>query len=209
MDDLSWIPDKWWYLVTGLKRRQKVPEKINRHQFEICLFSELVSELKCADMCIVDSEDFSDPTDQLVSMEELSKKLPKYAEVVGLPIDTAGFMAHIKNYLNTQAQKHEAAYPDNKEFSIKPNGDLWLARLKAKEKIPGVDELTELIKSRMPRRNLLDIIVDTQKTLNWSKPFGPISGLESKIKDPSMSYAVTTFCYGSHLGPGMVKIRPE
>jgi hypothetical protein len=35
MDDLSWIPDKWWYLVTGLKRRQKVPEKINRHQFEM------------------------------------------------------------------------------------------------------------------------------------------------------------------------------
>jgi hypothetical protein len=101
MDDLSWIPDKWWYLVTGLKRRQQVPEKINRHQFEICLFSELVNELKCADMCIVDSEDFSDPTDQLVSMEELCKKLPKYAEVVGLPIDTAGFIAHIKKYLNT------------------------------------------------------------------------------------------------------------
>lgn len=149
MDDLSWIPNKWWYLVTGQKRRQQVPEKINRHQFEICLFSELVSELKCADMCIVDSEDFSDPTDQLVSMEELWKKLPKYAEVVGLPIDTAGFIAHIKKYLNTQAQKHEAAYPDNKEFCIKPNGDLWLARLKAKEPVPGVDELTELIKSRM------------------------------------------------------------
>jgi len=201
MDDLSWIPDKWWYLVTGLKRRQKAPEKINRHQFEICLFSELVSELKCADMCIVGSEDFSDPTDQLVSMEELWKKLPRYAEVVGLPIDTAGFIAHIKNYLNTQAKKHEAAYPDNKEFCIKPNGDLWLARLKAKEKVPGVDELTELIKNRMPQRNLLDIIVDTEKTLNWSKPFGSISGFESKIKDPSMSYAVTTFCYGSHLGP--------
>ncbi len=201
MNDLSWIPDKWWYLVTGQKRRQKVPEKIDRHQFEICLFSELVNELKCADICIIGSEDFSDPTDQLVSMEELWRKLPKYAEVVGLPIDTAGFMAHIKKHLNTQAQKHESAYPENKEFSIKPNGDFWLARLKAKDPVPGVDELTELIKSRMPQRNILDIIVDTEKTLNWSKSFGPISGLESKIKDPSMSYAVTTFCYGCNLGP--------
>jgi hypothetical protein len=61
MNDLSWIPDKWWYLVTGLKRQQTVPEKINRHQFAICLFSEIVSELKCADLCIVDSEDFSNP----------------------------------------------------------------------------------------------------------------------------------------------------
>jgi TnpA family transposase len=201
MDDLSWIPDKWWYLVTGKKRRQKVPEKIDRHQFEICLFSELVNELKSADICIVGSEDFSDPRDQLVSMEEFWKKLPNYAEVVGLPIDAAGFIAHIKEHLITQAQKHEAAYPGNKEFSVKPNGDLWLARLKAKNTVPGVDELTEMIKNRMPQRNILDIIVDTLKTLNWCKSFGPITGFESKIKDPLMSYAVTTFCYGCNLGP--------
>jgi hypothetical protein len=201
MDDLSWIPDKWWYLVTGKKRRQKIPEKIDRHQFEICLFSELVNELKCADICIVGSEDFSDPTDQLFPMEEFWRKLPKYGEVVGLPIDTAGFIAHIKKYLNTQAQKNEAAYPDNKEFSVEPNGDLWLARLRAKITVQGVDELTEMIRSRMPQRNILDIIVDTLKTLNWCKPFGPISGFESKIKDPLMSYAVATFCYGCNLGP--------
>lgn len=201
MEDLSWIPDKWWYLVTGQKRRQNIPEKIDRHQFEICLFSELVNELKCADMCIVGSEDFSDPRDQLVSMQEFWKMLPKYAEVVGLPVDTAGFITHIKNHLNTQAHKHEMAYSDDEEFRIKPNGELWLARLKAKEPVPGVDELTELIKSRMPQRNILDLIVDTQKTLNWSKSFGPISGFESKIKDPSLSYAVTTFCYGCNLGP--------
>ncbi|MFV9691878.1 MAG: hypothetical protein ACNY01_13070 [Desulfobacteria bacterium] len=94
MDDLSWIPDKWWCLVTGKKRRQNVPEDIDRYQFEICLFSERVSELKSADICIVDSEDFSDPRDQFVSMEEFWEKLPKYAEVVGLPTDSAGFTAH-------------------------------------------------------------------------------------------------------------------
>jgi hypothetical protein len=53
----------------------------------------------------------------------------------------------------------------------------------------------------MPQHNILDIIVDTLKTLNWCKSFGPISGLESKIKDPLMSYTVATFCYGCTLGP--------
>jgi hypothetical protein len=28
MDDLSWIPDNWWYLVTGNKRRQKDKDKV-------------------------------------------------------------------------------------------------------------------------------------------------------------------------------------
>lgn len=201
MNDLSWIPDKWWYLVTGEKRRQNIPETIDRHQFEICLFSELVGELKSADLCIVGSEDFCDPRNQLVSMEEFWDKLPKYSEIVGLPTGTAKFIEHLKEHLRSQAQKLEDAYPENKEFSVDSNGDLWLAKLKAKKKVPGVDELTEMIRSRMPQRNILDIIADTLKTLNWCKSFGPISGFESKTKDPLMSYAVATFCYGCNLGP--------
>ena len=201
MNDVSWIPDKWWYLITGEKRRQNVPKTIDRRQFEICLFSELVNELNSADMCVIGSDDFSDPRDQFVPMKELRDKLPKYMELVGLPTDTTGFIKHIKEHLKTQAQKLDETYPENKEFSVDSDGNLWLAKLKAKQKIPGVDELTEIIRSRMPQRNILDIIVDTIKTLNWCKPFGPITGFESKVKDPLMSYAVTTFCYGCNLGP--------
>lgn len=188
-------------MVTGEKRRQNIPTVIDRRQFEVCLFSELVNELNCADMCVVGSEDYSDPRNQFVPMEELLGKLPKYAEIVGLPTDTMGFIKHIKKYLGAQAKKLDDTYPDNEEFNIDSNGNLWLAKLKAKQKVPGVDELSEIIKSRMPPRNILDIIVDTIKTLNWCKPFGPITGFESKVKDPLMSYAVTTFCYGCNLGP--------
>jgi len=152
-------------------------------------------------MCIVGSENYSDPREQFISMEEFWDKLPKYTEVVGLPTDSAGFIEHIKEHLNTQAQKMDDEYPGNKEFSINSDGTLWLARLKAKQKVPGIDKLTEMIRDRMPQRNILDTIVDTQKTINWCKPFGPITGFESKIKNPLMSYVATTFCYGCNLGP--------
>ena len=46
LSDLSWISDKWWKLVTGQKKRVPAPERINRRHFEVCLFSEIVSELK-------------------------------------------------------------------------------------------------------------------------------------------------------------------
>jgi TnpA family transposase len=201
MNDLSWIPDNWWYLVTGKKRRQSVPDTIDRRQFELCLFSELAKELNSADMCVVGSEDFGDPRSQFIEMKEVLDKLPEYENIVGLPTETEGFIKKIKDHIGVQAQKLNSTYPDNNDFRVDSNGELWFSKLKAKQKVPGVDELTEMIRCRMPQRNILDIIVDTVKTINWCEPFGPITGLESKIKDPLMSYAVTTFCYGCNLGP--------
>ena len=184
MNDLSWIPDNWWYLVTGKKRRQSVPDNIDRRQFELCLFSELAKELNSADMCVVGSEDFGDPRSQFIEMKEVLDKLPEYENIVGLPTDTEGFIKKIKDHIGVQAQKLNSTYPDNNDFRVDSNGDLWFSKLKAKQKVSGVDELTEMIRCRMPHRNILDIIVDTVKTINWCKPFGPITGLESKIKDP-------------------------
>ena len=49
--------------------------------------------------------------------------------------------------------------------------------------------------------NILDALVDTENWLNWTRPFGPLSGLDAKVSDPALRYVLTTFCYGSNLGP--------
>lgn len=49
--------------------------------------------------------------------------------------------------------------------------------------------------------NILDILSDTEQWLNWTKPFGPISGFDSKIEKPIERYIITSFCYGCNLGP--------
>jgi len=199
--DLSWIPDRWWFLVTGEKRRRKVPEKVNRRQFEICLFSEIVRELRSADLCVKDSDAFNDFREQFVSTEELVEKLPRYTEITGLPIDGPGLVEHLKDYLGDEADQLDTSYPVNQEFRIDSKGGIWVKQLKAKPAIPGLKELRELIRSRMPQRDILDVVVDTQKILNWCRVFGPISGFESKLNNPELAYIVATFCYGCNLGP--------
>lgn len=199
--DLSWIPDSWWYLVTGRKRRSPFPEDIDRRQLEVCLFSQIALELKSADLCIEESEKFSDFRDQLISWEEFREKLSRYSETTGIPVENGAFVDHVRGILKDEAEKLDHSYPENGEFSIGENGEPTLKRLKAKPQPDRYATIAEMISDRMPQRNILDVLVDTQKLLNWDRVFGPVSGLQAKVKDPASAYVVTAFCYGCNLGP--------
>jgi TnpA family transposase len=48
---------------------------------------------------------------------------------------------------------------------------------------------------------ILDAFADTEHWLNWTRHFGPISGLETKLKRARERYLLTVFCYGCNLGP--------
>ena len=40
--------------------------------------------------------------------------------------------------------------------------------------------------------------------LDWGRFFGPLSGHQSKISDDAKRYILTTFAYGTGLGPAQV-----
>jgi hypothetical protein len=65
--DLSRVPDKWWKLICGKTSKTKSVSQVARRHFEVCVFSQLVFELKSSDLCIVGSDDFSDYRNQLIS----------------------------------------------------------------------------------------------------------------------------------------------
>jgi TnpA family transposase len=53
----------------------------------------------------------------------------------------------------------------------------------------------------MPAVEILDALVDTEHWLNWTRHFGPLSGLDAKLSKPRERYLLTVFCYGCNLGP--------
>jgi TnpA family transposase len=53
----------------------------------------------------------------------------------------------------------------------------------------------------MQQVEILDALVDTEYWLNWTRFFGPISGLDAKIKRAWERYVLVVFCYGCNLGP--------
>jgi hypothetical protein len=52
--------------------------------------------------------------------------------------------------------------------------------------------------------NLLDVLIDTKKWLNWTRHFGPLSGHDTKLVDPVFRYLITVFTYGCNLGPAQI-----
>jgi len=58
--DLSWVPQKWWSLVSGQRNRTPYPPTIHRRQLEVCVFSHLLLGLKAGDLYIEGSGDFGD-----------------------------------------------------------------------------------------------------------------------------------------------------
>jgi hypothetical protein len=41
-EDLDWVPEKWWQLITGETSEKVAPTRVNRRQFEICVCRQLV-----------------------------------------------------------------------------------------------------------------------------------------------------------------------
>lgn len=205
LTNLDWIPDKWWYLVTGEKRRGKTPEGIHRHHFEVCLFSVICHELKSADLCVMDSFQFSDYRESLVTWDEYHAKVGRFCKLVGLSSNPQSFLSQLKKNLRTHALKLDATFPENEGFRISDKGELSLKRLKAKPEPKGLKEIEDLITGRLPLRTILDILIDTESYLNWSRIFGPISGLKAKLKRPKAAYTISSFCYGCNLGPSQTE----
>jgi hypothetical protein len=59
----------------------------------------------------------------------------------------------------------------------------------------------EAITQRMPEKNILDLLVETDDWLKLHTQFNPISGLEPKIENRRFRFITTMFCYGCNLGP--------
>ncbi len=198
--DLSWVSEKWWPLLAGRTTREPAPAEVDRRYFEICLFTQVVNELKSGDLCIPGSEEYGDYRDQLVSWEEYERDVAGYAEQAGVPADAAAFVAALKGRLAATAASTDRAFPDNGHVEI-VNGEPIVKRLRAHDEGDGTAFLERLLKPRMVPVGVLEALADTEHWLGWTRHFGPVSGFEAKLDRPRERYLATAFCYGCALGP--------
>ena len=198
--DLSFVPDKWWPLVTGQKGREPAPREVDRRYFELCLFTQVVNELKSGDLCLPGSDDYGDYRDQLVSWEDYHRDVAAYAVQAGVSADPATFVAELKAKFAEVANEVDRAFPDNEHVEI-VGGRPVIGRLRAKAAPDGADRLERLMKERLAPIGILDALAETEHWLGWTRAFGPVSGFEAKLDRPRERYLSAAFCYGCGLGP--------
>ncbi len=200
--DLSWISEKWWPLLTGRTAREPAPAEVDRRYFEICLFTQVVNELKSGDLCIPGSEEYGDYRDQLVSWEEYNRDVAGYAEQAGIPANPGAFVAALKARLAKTASAIDQAFPKNEHVEIVA-GEPVVKRLRARDGGDGTAFLERLLKARMVPAGVLEALADTEHWLGWTRHFGPVSGFEAKLDRPRERYLATVFCYGC----GLAQVR--
>jgi TnpA family transposase len=198
--DLSFVGEKWWSLLTGRTTREPAPAEIDRRYFEICLFTQVVNELKSGDLYIPGSEEYGDYRDQLVSWKEYDRDIAGYAEQAGVPTDAGAFVAALKARLAGTASATDRGFPENEHVAI-VDGEPVVKRLRSRETADGAALLESLLKARLVPVGILEALADTEHWLGWTRHFGPISGFEAKLDRPRERYLATAFCYGCGLGP--------
>ncbi len=200
LSDLSFIPDKWWPLVTGKKERTAEVSRVDRRYFELCVFSQVEAELKSGDLCIPGSDQFSDYRMELIPEDEYKRGLALYGEQAGIPVEPAVFIRQLRQKLEDAAKVADDSFPDNEYLKIE-NGEPVLKRLRKKPEPSSLRRVEQLLTDRMEAVDIIDALSDTEHWLNWTRFFGPISGHDAKLANPRERYVITTFCYGCNLGP--------
>lgn len=204
-NDLAWIPERWWQLVTGETQRNAEVTQINYRQFEICVCWQMVLELKSGDICVIGSDAYSDHRDELVPMEECERTRNEYGEEVGLPLETDAFINHVRTLLTNAAVQADSTYQDNPYFKI-IDGRPKLLRQEKKPIPPGFKQLDEALTRKLDilELSLLDVLADTLQWIGWGKHFSPLSGHKSKLQEEDRRKILTLFAYGTGLGPTQI-----
>ena len=68
--------------------------------------------------------------------------------------------------------------------------------------------LEATIRAEMQQTPILDALADTENLLHWTRSFGPLSGLDTKLDNPRERYLLSSFCYGCNLGPSQTAVCP-
>jgi hypothetical protein len=201
--DLSWIAEGWWRLVTGERTRGTQPERVDRRHFAVCVFSQLLWDLKAGDLGIVGSDEFADYNRQLVGWAEYDRKIATFGQVAGLPVDGPTFVAQVRGWLEELAAETDRTFPANTAARIE-KGEPVIMRTERAPDPERLPELEALLAARMAPLGVLDALTQTAHWLGWTRFFGPISGHEAKLDDPLARYLATVFCYGCQIGPAQL-----
>jgi TnpA family transposase len=193
--DLSFAPKAWLSLIAA-----EDGKTINTKHFEACVMSQLRDKLRAGDVYLKGGDAYGDYRQALIPWKDCVPLLPAFCELTGIPNAAKNMISSLKEQLKVKSKQVDKMYPDLKELVIDSSGIPSLKKRSIQKNIASIT-LRDEIKKRMPERNLLDIMCLAQNTSQWASCFSPVSGLKSKLTNQLGASIVTTFAYGSGMGP--------
>ncbi|MDE1465851.1 Tn3 family transposase [Spartinivicinus poritis] len=197
---LHWLPEKWKKMVISKSSATVEITELNRKYFEICVLSQVVTELKTGDLFVEHSDEYNDYRDQLITWPEYEEQISDYCTLLEIPQDPNGFVETLQSELANMATAVDQQFPENEYVDIDDNGLIIHKHEKTAEPI-SLKKLDQAITERLPEQNILDVMIEAESWLSLHKKFGPVTGFDTKLKEPQKRFIATLFCYGCNLGP--------
>ncbi len=194
---LNWMPQKWERAIFPHGRDSRM---LHRRFFELCVLHQIMRELNSGELYVEGSDRFDDYRIHQVSDEEFRRELPRYCEIVGLPLDSKTFVKKLRERLDTALDKTDAYFQENDSIEFGENG-LIIHKPGKEPEPPNRALIDQAITASMLQISILDLLTETEQWLNLHKLFGPLSGFDAKIDEPRKRFISTLFCYGCNLGP--------
>jgi TnpA family transposase len=185
---------------TAIRDREHPGMFVRRH-LEACVFTYLAEELRTGDIAVAGACSYASWAGQLISPARAAELLPGFCAEVGLPATAGQFREVLQGKLAAQCAAADAGYPDNADLVIDDQGRPSLKQHRAPRPTETSLALEAALRERMPERTLLGILARTAHWLDWHHRFSPASGSDPKLADPLFRYVLTTFCYGTNMGP--------
>ncbi|MCA0402500.1 MAG: Tn3 family transposase [Proteobacteria bacterium] len=197
--DLSFATDFWKRRII---KTIKGKTKLNRKELETCIFEFAVKGLNSGDLHVKGAQNYDDYRASLMPWDECKQYLDGFCQEIGIANNAKDMIKNLREMLTDKAKYVDDNYHEIPDFVInEEDGRPVLKKYDAKPKSESAEKLENLIRSRMPERTLLDILSNAQHYIGWADEFGLISGTDSKLDNPIEKYILTTFGYGTGLGP--------
>jgi hypothetical protein len=120
--------------------------------------------------------------------------------MLALPTEAGAFVAQLRQRLMDTAERVDGAVPDNAQAPFV--GEELVIRKNSKQATSAaLLRADQQRTARLAPKNILDILVESERWLDLHKLFGPLSSFEGKIDNPRLRFVTTLFCYGCNLGP--------
>lgn len=196
---LEGLPEKWRKLIFAKGDTASSETLIHRKYFELCIFSQVMQELKSGDLYVEHSDQYDDYREHLVSWDEYQEEVLRYGELVGMDVNPAAFTQGLRNQLSALAQTVDDHFPDNEHVDLTESG-LLIRRTERREPPPQLPIIDQAITATAEPKSILDVLTETERWLDLHRLFGPLSGFEAKLDEPRKRFITTLFCYGCNLG---------
>lgn len=195
---LDFTTDQWRKLIVN---KDTGEDQISRHNLELCILSHVANDLRSGDMFVDGADFYADYREGLLPWDVCEKMVNDYCQKINIAVGGAACVKQLKEKLENKARLVDNLYPDLSEFVIDKNGRPILKKRGPTRRPSSAVWLHDTIKSRMPERNLIDVLCSSHFYCGWAHELGPVSGDEPKINDAINRYILTTFAYATGLGP--------